>query len=143
MTYHNLMSMRMELMSPVLGTANSDLETKPEIIKDEFTYLFIECVEQTLTDLVGARVRDGLLDYIARHARLAKADLAERPCELSILLERSFGKAGTVIEKRILRRLYTALGSMYRETPDFNFAIQVEEARTRYKAGALHSYPFP
>jgi hypothetical protein len=125
------------LLSPVLEVASGKLETNPESSVDEFGHLFVECVEQTLTDLVGARVREGLLDYMARHARLARAEMLEHPRELSVLLEKSLDIAGIVIERCIMRNLYAVLGWEYKETSNFNFANQVEEARARWKTASF------
>ena len=127
-----LRKMSTRLLSPVLE-ATGKLETNPESSVDEFGHLFIECAEQTLTDLVGARVREGLLDYLARHARLARAELLEHPRELSMLLERSLDRGGIEIEKCIMRNLYAVLEWEYKEPSNFNFVNQVEEARARWK----------
>jgi hypothetical protein len=121
------------LLSPVPEVANEKLETNPKISADEFPYLFIECVEQTLTDLLGAKVREALLDYLARHDRLARGDMPGHPRELSMLLDRTFGKGGITIERCIIRRLYAILEWEYKETSNFKFSNQVEEARARWK----------
>jgi hypothetical protein len=137
------------LLSPVHEVANEKLETDPKemvaslslyetriapkIGADEFGHLFIECVEQTLTDLLGAKVREALLDYLARHDRLARGDIPGHPRELSMLLDKTFGKGSITIEKCIIRRLYAILEWEHKQTSNFNFANQVEEARTRWK----------
>jgi hypothetical protein len=139
------------LLSPVHEVANEKLETDPKemvaslslyetriapkIGADEFGHLFIECVEQTLTDLLGAKVREALLDYLARHDRLARGDIPGHPRELSMLLDKTFGKGGITIERHIIRRLYAILEWEYKETSNFNFdfKLQLEEARARWK----------
>lgn len=126
------MNMRIPLW-PALDVASEKVETNHKISADEFGHLFIECVEQTLTDLLGAKVREALLDYLARHDRLARADVPEHPRELSLLLDKTFGKGGITIERRIMRRLYAILEWEYKETSNFNFSNQLEEARARWK----------
>ena len=106
-------------------------------ITDEFSYLFSECVEDTLTDLLGSRVREGLLDYMERQARLDRADLLEHPSELSKLLRETVESGGIEIEKCIMRRLYTALGWKFKESSNFNFPDQVEEARAHWKTASF------
>jgi len=106
-------------------------------IADEFSYLFYECVEDTLTDLLGSRVREGLLDYMERQARLARSDLLEHPSELSKLLSETLESGGIEIEKCIMRRLYTALGWKFKESSNFNFPDQVEEARAHWKTASF------
>ena len=120
------------LLSPVLEVANEKLETNLKISADEFGHLLVECVEQTLTDLLGPKVREGVLDYLARHDRVSRADIPGQPRELSMLLE-TFGKGAIVIEKHIIRRLYAILECEYKETSNFNFANRLEEVRACWK----------
>jgi hypothetical protein len=121
------------LLSPALDVASKKLETNPKTSADEFGHFFIECVEQTLTDLLGAKVREALLDYLARHDRLSRGDILGHPRELSILLDKIFGKGGITIERHIMRRLYAILEWEYVETSNFNFSSQLAEARERWK----------
>jgi hypothetical protein len=120
-------------------------ETKiaPVISADKFNHLFIECVEETLTDLLGAKVREAVIDYLARHDRLARGDMPGHPRELSMLLEKFFGIGGITIERYIIRRLYAVLEWEYKGTSNVNFSNQLEEARARWKtsqnATACHS----
>jgi len=130
------------LLSPVLEVAGGRFETNPWEDRDEFGHLFVECVEDTLTDLLGARVREGLLDYMARHSRLSRAELPDHPIELSKLLKKSLDRGGIEIEKCIMRRLYAVLKWTYKESSDFNFANQVEEARAHWKTASFTG-PFP
>jgi len=119
------------LMSPGLEVASN-----PRVNTDKFSHLFVECVEDVLTDLLGARVREGLLDYMARYARLARTDLLEHPSELSKLLEKSLDRGGIEVEKCIMRRLCAILEWKYEEPSNFNFADQVEEARGNWKTAS-------
>jgi hypothetical protein len=122
--------------NPKEGSDSSSLhefKITPKIGADEFGDLFIECIEQTLTDLLGAKVREALLDYLARYDRLTRADIPTHLSELSMLLGKTFGKGSTTIEKYIIRKLYAILAWEYKETSNFNFSNQVEEARARWK----------
>jgi hypothetical protein len=110
-----------------------EFKIAPKISADEFGDLFIECVEQTLTDLLGAKVREAVLDYFARYDPLTRADIPGHSRELSMLLDKTFGKGGITIEKCIIRRLYALLEWEYKETSNFNFSNQVEEARAYWK----------
>lgn len=125
------------LLASVLGIANGKLETNPKIGAADFGSLFIECVEQTLTDLLGAKGREAVLDYLARNERLARGDIPRHARELSMLLGKTFGKGGIVIEKRIIKRLYALLEWEYKETSSFNFASQVNEAEARWKKSRM------
>jgi hypothetical protein len=106
-----------------------EIKTAQKIGAHKFGDLFIVCVEQTLSDLLGAKVREALLDYLARHDQLPRADIPGHPRELAMLLDKTFGKGGITIEKYIIRRFYASLEWEYKETSNFNFSNQVEEAR--------------
>jgi len=121
------------LLASLRGVANKP-ETDPKQTvpdADEFEHLFSECVEQTLTDLLGAKVREALLDLLERHDRVGRNDMLGHPREVSMLLHEMFGKAGITIERCIIRRLYASLKSEYKGTSDlnFDFKLQLEEAR--------------
>jgi hypothetical protein len=106
----------------------------PKTSTDAFGVLLIECVEHTLTDLLGAKVREALLDYMARQDGLTRADIPGHPRELSMMLDNVCGTGGITIEKYIIRKLYAILKLEYKETSNFNFSNQVEEARACWKA---------
>ena len=115
---------------------NGSHATGPEVTgssKDEFEHLFDECVEQALTDLLGPKVREALLDYLERHDRIARDDLLTHPQELTTLLERTFGKGATTIAKYIIRKLHATLDWEHYENSHFDFRLQLEKARTRWE----------
>lgn len=119
-----------------MGSNSSSLQEfkiASKISADEFGDLLIECVEKTLTDLLGPKVLEALLDYLARHNQLTRADIPGHPRELSIVLDKTFGKGGITIEKHIIRRLNAILEWEYKETSNFNFSNQVEKARAYWK----------
>jgi len=135
------------LLSPVHEMVSEKSERYSRINPDEFCHLYAECVEQTLTDLLGVRVREALLDYLARHYGLGRSDLHEHPHELSALLEKSLNKGGIEVEKQIVRRLYSSLlmRSLYsgflgweqKENSNFNFVAQVEEVRAHWQTASF------
>ena len=100
----------------------------------KFDNLLIECIVQTLDDLLGATVRDGLLNYLDRHGEFTRADMFEDPHQLSMLIEKTFGKGGIPVERHIIKRLCASLEWEYRESSNFNFSDQVEEARKYWRA---------
>ena len=115
---------------------NEKPDTNPKLIgpgKDEFEHLYNECVEQALTDLLGPKVREALLDYLERHDRFARDDLLGHSHELTSLLERTFGKGATTIGKYIIRKLHASLDWEYYENSHFDFRLQLEKARTRWE----------
>ena len=95
----------------------------------KFEDLFADCVEQGLTDLLGVGVREALLDYLARHDRIAREDIARHPREFSEMLETALGEASVRIERYIIRKLCATLNRKFDVTEHFDFGFQIHEAR--------------
>jgi hypothetical protein len=123
------------LLPSVFKMTNVKLETNPKMgpSKDEFEHLFNECVEEALTDLLGPKVREALLDHLERHDRFARDDLSGHPHQLASLLEKTFGKGGVTIGKYVIRKLHASLDWEYYENSHFDFELQLEKARTRWE----------
>jgi len=120
------------LLPSVLASANKKITTNAGEVgprEDELGRLFSESVEQALTDLLGAKGREALLDYLERHDRLARGDLLGHPREFTVLLAKAFGQGCTTIERHIIRRFYATLSLEHEGTSEFDFGLQLEVAR--------------
>ncbi len=95
---------------------------KPDL---PFDGLFLEVIDQTLTDLLGARVREALWDYLARKMLLAKSDIPANADKLSTVLVGIFGKGSKTIERCVIKKLYTNLQREFVDPPIFNFQDEV------------------
>jgi len=118
----------------LLGNGRDETHAMQGPSLEEFEDLFNECVGQTLTDLVGSKGREALLDYFERHGRFGRDEILGHSGEFTILLSKAFGIGGITVERCIIMRLYSALNWDYKRTSQFDFKAQLEEARRRWEA---------
>jgi hypothetical protein len=69
-----------------------------------------QCVDKTLTDLLGCQVKETMFDYLERERGLPSTEMLMRPNELSELLELALGKTGAMVERILVENLYLKLG---------------------------------
>jgi hypothetical protein len=72
-------------------------------------YLFLESLDEVLVDLLGQRVRDAFYDHIESHYYMTRTEIPGRLNDFLLVLERTFGKSGKIIERTIARRLCAKL----------------------------------
>lgn len=122
---------RSELRLDTDPSRKTKLEPKTDV--PSFDDLLLDSIEQSLTELLGTKVREAVFDYLARVSLLARSDVSRNPAKLSTLLGRVFGRGEITIEKRIVRRLYTDLHWQYQDSLNFDFQTQVEVARRSWE----------
>src|SRR5208282_2433044 len=66
--------------------------------------LLLEAIDQALVDLLGRRAREVIYDYLERKCYMARDEIPQRLAEFCDILHANFGKAGTTIERTIVRR---------------------------------------
>jgi len=115
--------------------ANPSRKTKlePKTGVPSFDDLLLDSIEQSLTELLGRKVREALFDNLARDSLLARSDVSRNPAKLSTLLRGVFGRGEITIEKHIVRRLYAHLHWQYHDSLNFDFQTQVEVARKSWE----------
>jgi predicted house-cleaning noncanonical NTP pyrophosphatase (MazG superfamily) len=112
----------------------NDRDTKRLVAnRDEFERLFLECLQDALTDLLGVKGREALLDYLEREHRLARSEILSHQRELSVALANTFGIGAMSIEKCIIRRVYAMLNWNFNAASHFDFGLQLEDARKRWR----------
>ena len=116
------------------GNGRDETHAGQSTNSEEFEDLFTECVEAALTDLLGSKAREALLDYFERQGRFARDDILAHSREVTMLLRKAFGTGGITVERCIITRLYAALNWEYNPTSQFDFKAQLEEARRRWDA---------
>ena len=78
--------------------------------RQDFSVLLVESVSEVLTDLLGKRVMDAFYDHLERQYSISKDEIPQRLNDFLLILERTFGKAGPVVERRVAKKLYAKLG---------------------------------
>jgi hypothetical protein len=117
----------------LLGSGRDETYGRVGSGSEEFEDLFNECLEEALTDLIGRKGCETLLDYFERQGRVAKDDILAHPEELTMLLNKAFGTGGLTVERCVVTRLYSALNWDYKPASQFDFKAQLEEVRRRWE----------
>ena len=97
-----------------------------------FDDLVLESIDQTLTDLVGERTKPIILNYLEKNCSMPHDDIPKKPAMFFTLLEELSGRAGVVIGRAALRKLYLKLGWEFIELPGFKTIDYLEAAKARF-----------
>lgn len=93
--------------------------------------LLFECIDETLTDLLGRLTKEAIYDYLERNCSLARNEIPGHLDDFFNLLEKTFGKGSKTIGKVIARKLYAKLEWEFEEIPNFGFVDYLERIRGR------------
>jgi hypothetical protein len=104
----------------------------------------LSSIDATLTDLLSAKVREALYDYLAREKFLAREDIPSHLNQFIALLQKTFGSGSATIQRRITKSLYQTLNWEEIEVTDFglteHFAL-VEAIADRIRFLTKNSSP--
>ena len=112
--------------------ASAITEDSPTHMRSKaFDAMFLECLDEVLTELLGAKVVRAVYETWLRSLSLARNDIPMHQDRFLAALEVTFGKAGNTIAKAVLRRAFTKLGWKLEEMSDFTYPNYVELMRAR------------
>lgn len=95
----------------------------------DWNSIFAEAVDDTLKQIFkedGARV---IYEFLENHTRLRLEDVADKPQVFSDSLERLMVSAARVIEKVILKNVYSKMGLKFKEKPGYEFSDYIKDLR--------------
>jgi hypothetical protein len=95
----------------------------------DFNRIFHECVDESLPDLLGTKVRDTAYLVFQRNYSIARNDIPHLPSQFGSCLDQVFSVAGKTIGRTIARRLYSRLGLTFFEKPGYEFHDYIEAAK--------------
>jgi hypothetical protein len=94
--------------------------------------LLLESIDETLTDLLSARVVDALYLHLQTTHSITRDEVPYRLETLSSTLDNVFGRSHKIICRAIAKKLYAKLGLTFLDNPVERTLIQyVEEAKTK------------
>ena len=93
--------------------------------------MLLEAIDETLIDLVGARTKNMIFDYL--ECSIRRDEIPSQPAKFAALLEEISGKAAKVIGRAAVRKLYVKLGWEFYEVHGFEPADYIEAAKTRLR----------
>jgi hypothetical protein len=93
--------------------------------------LLLDAVDETLRHIFkegGAKV---IFDFLENKCNLKREEIGEKPADFSAGLERFLGSAAPVMEKMILKNLYSKLELKFEEKEGYKFSDYVKELREK------------
>jgi len=90
------------------------------IKQEEFEKLFMEAVDESLKSL-GESVRQMIFFHLEKSYSLKRQNIPKKPEAFAEGLEKIFGVGALVLEKIIVKTLYSKLGLEYEDKKDFVF----------------------
>lgn len=115
----------------LVASGNIKRKSEDDKIDGELADLLSVAVNETINKIfkeAGAKV---IFDYIKNNYHITLEEIVEKPEAFSAGLQRLTVSATSVIEKMILKSLYSKLNLDFVEKPDSNFADYVEELRRK------------
>jgi len=88
--------------------------------QEEFEKLFMEAVDESLKSL-GESVRQMIFFHLENSYSIKRHDIPKKPEAFAEGLEKIFGKGASVLEKIIVKTLYSKLGLEFEDKKDFVF----------------------
>ena len=102
------------------------------------TNFLSDSISEALTDLVGTRACEAILDNMERNHSVARNEIPDHLDELFVLFEHHFGPASAqVIGRRITKRAYSKLDWEFHPKPNFEFNDYMEEIKMRLAKAIL------
>ncbi len=109
-------------------------ETLDELVgvnfaKKDIDRLLLEAADESLTDLLGAKVRQATYVSLERNYGLAREAIPEKCEKFGSSLEKIFGVGGRTIGKVIAKKLFSRLGLEFSEKFGYQIQDYVKEAK--------------
>jgi hypothetical protein len=96
-----------------------------------FDNLLLDCIDEALTNLFSARVRESVYDHMERNYSIARDEIPNHLDDLITLLQRNFGSGSKVIGRAVAKGMYTKLDWEFEPIPIFGLAEYLETIRAR------------
>jgi len=93
--------------------------------------LLLECINEALTSLLGARSREAVYDNLERTRFLARNEIPKHLDVFFQVLEEILGKGSKVIGTAIAKKLYSKLDLEFANTPKLEFADHLQTIRSK------------
>jgi hypothetical protein len=93
--------------------------------------LLLDAVDETLRHIFKEEGANFIFHYLENKYRLNLRRIAEEPEDFSAGLERFLGSAAPVMEKMILKNLYSKLELKFEEKEGYKFSDYVKELREK------------
>jgi len=97
----------------------------------EVDNLLLGVVDETMRQVFKEEGAKVIYEYLENNSHLKREEIVEKPEVFSVGLERLLGSGAPVIEKLILKNLYSKLELEFREKEGYKFSDYIRELRER------------
>lgn len=80
------------------------------VLKGYLTVLLLESIDDTLSDILGTRVREALYDHLERQYRMGRTEIPDHLGEFLRFLYEALGVGSEAVGRAIAKTLYKKLG---------------------------------
>jgi hypothetical protein len=108
--------------------------------KRDFDAILVECIRQTVVDILSSQVADALFRYLETVYLLPAEAVPSRLDTLFNTLEKLFGSSGKIVEKMIVKGLYSRLSIEFDNDPKKTLLEHIEYARQEHPKRATGSF---
>ena len=95
----------------------------------DWNIFFADIVDDSLKQVFKKEGAKVIYDFLEKQAQLKLEDVANKPEVFSDNLAKLMLSAATIIEKLILKNLYSGLGIKFEEKKGYKFADYIKDAR--------------
>lgn len=99
--------------------------------KRDFDAILVECIRQTIVDVLSPQVADALFRHLETVYLLKAEAVPSRMDTLFNTLDKLFGSTGKIVEKRIVKGLYSRLSIEFVNDPKKTLLEHIEYARQK------------
>ena len=96
---------------------------------EDWNNFFAEAVDETLKKIFKKDGTKVIYEFLENHSRLRLEEAADKPEVFSASLEQLMVSAARVIEKAILKNLYSRVGHKFEEKKGYEFPDYIRELR--------------
>jgi len=115
----------------VITLVNINRKDKASETKGKLADLLLSAVDETINQIFKEEGAKIIFDFIESKCHLKLEEIVEKPEVFSVGLERMLKSGAIVIEKMILKNLYSKLGLKFEEKEGYEFSDYIKELRKR------------
>lgn len=108
--------------------------------KRDFDAILVECIRQTVVDILSPQVADALFRHLETVHLLKAEAIPSRLDTLFNTLEKLFGSSGKIVEKRIVKEVYSRLSIEFDSDPKKTLLEHIEYAKQEQPKRAKGSF---
>jgi len=113
-----------------------------QVKRKDFEKLLFEAIDEGLQEVLGESGRQMTFFHLEMSYQVKRDDIAKKTKDFATGLEKMFGAGASVLEKIIVKNLYSQLGLKYKDKKDYTFADYLDDVKPAKRYRNQSSFPF-